>query len=81
MRLVFWVLLIAGAATDTTFGWGSEAHEAVGALAEQMISARTREQVQNLLREANERDLASVSNWADEVAYAARGLGPLAHDP
>jgi hypothetical protein len=81
MRSLLWILLAVGAATNIALGWGLEAHEAIGALAEQMIPTRIREQVQTLLREANSRDLGSISNWADEVTAASRGLGPLAHDP
>jgi S1/P1 Nuclease len=62
-------------------GWGSEGHEAVGALAERLISEETRAKVQQVLSQGGDSDLASVSTWADNVRDAGKGKGPLANDP
>ena len=62
-------------------GWGSEGHEAVGALAERLISNETRAKVQQVLTQGGDSDLASISTWADNVRDAGKGKGPLADDP
>jgi hypothetical protein len=73
---VFWCGL-----PGLVFGWGSEGHRAIGALAAQLISAHTRMKVQQLLDEGEAKDLASVSTWADDVVEAGHGKGPLRNDP
>ena len=62
-------------------GWGSEGHEAVGVLAERLISSETRAKVQQVLSQGGDSDLASISTWADNVREAGKGRGPLANDP
>lgn len=62
------------------FGWGSEGHEAVGALAERLVSAETRVKLEQILAQGGDRDLASVSTWADNVRDAGKSRGPLVND-
>jgi hypothetical protein len=81
MRSVIMSLIVMGAMVRSTFGWGNEGHEAIGLLAQQMISEATRARVQELLNQGGDRDLASVSIWADEGVAAAHQAGPLTHDP
>ena len=49
--------------------WGVEGHEAVGALAQSLLSDATKAQVQALL---GTETLASVSNWADPIKFTTR---------
>lgn len=73
--------LFFAAITSAAFGWGNEGHEAIGLLAQQMISDKTRARVHELLQQGGDKDLASISTWADYVVVAAHNAGPLAHDP
>ena len=81
MRRVMLGFFVGFALLPVAFGWGTEGHEAVGALAERLISAETRVKVKRILARSGDADLASVSTWADNVRQAGKGKGPLVNDP
>jgi len=61
------------------FPWGAEGHQAVGELAQGLLTSTARQKVIAIL--GND-DLAAVAIWADEVRQAGkRHTGPLVHDP
>jgi hypothetical protein len=72
------ILLLFLATAATALGYGREGHEAVAALAAQMLQPSTRQAVIRLL--GND-DLASISTWADELKLAEKHQGPLAGNP
>ena len=80
-RLVFQFMLCCCSSPGPAFGWGSEGHRAIAALAAQLISPETRAHVQKRLAEGGDTDLAAVSTWADELVEARVGSGPLRNNP
>jgi len=81
MRRIILVFFVWFGFSRVALGWGSEGHEAVGALAERLISDETRAKVQRVLVQGGDSDLASISTWADNVREAGKGKGPLVNDP
>jgi hypothetical protein len=81
MRRIILVFFLGFGFLRVALGWGSEGHEAVGALAERLISDETRANVQKVLAQGGDSDLASISTWADNVREAGKGKGPLVDDP
>jgi S1/P1 Nuclease len=55
--------------------WQQQGHAIIAALAEQMISPKTKESIDKLLREAGDKDLVSIASWADEVILAGLNEG------
>ncbi len=72
MRVLILISFLTCSFVELLFGWGAEGHRAIGALAQELISSETRIKVRQLLDESGDRDLASVSTWADEVRENAR---------
>jgi hypothetical protein len=80
MHLARWLvffLLPALLCPNTGFSWGAEGHRAVAALASQLLSPVTLSKVNELLRSTGERDLPSISVWADDLRRVSRDEGPL----
>jgi hypothetical protein len=63
ISLLFCGLLFAPSAR----AWGPDGHRIVGALAESMLSAEARAEIEALLADETEPSLAGVSNWADAI--------------
>lgn len=81
MRSGIVILFVLASLARIAFGWGKEGHEAIGMLAQQMISGKTLAKVRELLEQGRDQDLASISVWADDLQTAAHDAGPLARDP
>jgi S1/P1 Nuclease len=79
MRLIL-ILFLSCSCVELLFGWGAEGHRAIGALAQELISSKTRVKVQQLLDESGDKDLASASTWADEIRENARLNHPRPKD-
>jgi hypothetical protein len=67
MRALILLIILTCGSIEPLFAWGAEGHRAIGALAQELISAETQVKVQQLLNECGDKDLASASTWADEV--------------
>jgi len=80
MRLGIAIAIMICASVQVLFGWGAEGHRAVAALAQELITAETRNKVQALLSQSGERDLASASTWADDIRPHARSDRPRPQD-
>ena len=73
MRRIMLGLFVGFGFSRVACGWGAEGHEAVSALAERLVSAETRVKLKQILAQNGDRDLASVSTWADNVREAGKG--------
>ncbi len=80
MRLWIAIFLVIFASVRLLFGWGAEGHRAIAALAQELITAETRDKVQALLSQRGERDLVSASTWADDIRPNARSDRPRPQD-
>ena len=80
MRIIRWLLisfLIGLIFPDAAFSWGGEGHRTVAKLASWYVSPEALKKVNELLAASGERDLPSISTWADDLRLAARDEGPL----
>jgi hypothetical protein len=80
MRAACWIafsLFQTFSCVETGLSWGAEGHRAIAALATQLLAPATLRRVNNLLTSSGERDLPSISTWADDVRRANRDQGPL----
>src|SRR6516164_2658912 len=80
MKDIRWIpiaLLLFLVSSENALAWAQEGHAAIAALAENLISPKTRTKVQELLNQGGDKDLVSVASWADLVLIAAHDAGPL----
>ena len=80
MKDIRWIpiaLSLLLVSSGRALAWAQEGHAAVAALAEELISAKTRTKIQDLLATGGDKDLVSVASWADAVLIAAHDEGPL----
>lgn len=63
-RLVCLVALLIG---NHALAWGPSAHRIVAELAERQLQPEARAQIEHLLAQSNERHLADIANWADDL--------------
>jgi hypothetical protein len=80
-RLQSLVILACLLLHQAALAWGPQGHRAVATLAEQLLPTDVRTRIERLLASGPDRDLASVSTWADDVREASRGRGVLVGDP
>jgi hypothetical protein len=72
MRASILILALTFGCLEMSFAWGAEGHRAIATLAQELLSPRTQAEVQQLLDESGDIDLAAASTWADEVREKAR---------
>jgi S1/P1 Nuclease len=80
VRLLAIVLVLILGSSRLALGWGAEGHRAIAALAQELISRRTRGKAQELLSLCGERDLISASTWADDIRPNRRSERPRPQD-
>ncbi|WP_187262995.1 S1/P1 nuclease [Pontibacter beigongshangensis] len=64
MKLIFSIISIILLFTTQAFSWGQNGHRAVGLVAEQHLTRKTKKIVMEILEDNS---LAEVSNWMDEI--------------
>jgi S1/P1 Nuclease len=72
-RIFLTVALLLGGVAPAR-AWGKLGHEAIGALATDLLKEKTRLRVKKIL---GPDDLGGAATWLDEVRAAERGRGPL----
>jgi len=80
MKDIRWIAIALSlflVSSGRAFAWAQEGHAAIAALAEELISPKTRTNIQDLLATGGDKDLVSIASWADAVLIAGHDEGPL----